>query len=153
MKKLVYGHGINDVKGESTTPAYVKWKNMLRRCYSPKCHTRHPTYIGCTVSDVWLTFSNFKAWFDKHNVVGFDLDKDLLIKDNKVYSKDTCLFVSSQINTLMTDSGATRGDYPIGVTLDKRCGKYQPQLTIKGKPKALGLYTNLTHSVQPSFRC
>ena len=142
IKKLVQGHGLNDVTEKvAGTPAYIKWADMLKRCYSTNYHAKYPTYLGCIVSEEWLTFSNFKSWFDEHNIVGMHLDKDLLVKDNKVYSADTCIFVSPQINTLMNDRANDRGDLPIGVHLHE-CGKYQAQLNIKGKRKKLGHYTH-----------
>ena len=79
-KKLVYGIGINDadyavtewetieVNGKRKKklvwgcPYYRTWKDMLRRCYSTKFQETNPTYIGCSVSDEWLTFSVFKSW-------------------------------------------------------------------------------------------
>lgn len=45
---------------------------------------------------------------------GKELDKDLL-GDGKLYSPETCIFVSHAVNMFTTDSGATRGEWPIGV--------------------------------------
>ena len=94
--KLVYGHGINDlkhIKGIGKTKAYKIWNAMLRRAYSPKWHERFPTYIGCSVCDEWLTFSNFKNWFDDNYIEDYQIDKDLLNHDNKQYSPEFCIFV------------------------------------------------------------
>lgn len=117
-RKKIYGIGINDsdfstsVKGERHK-SYVIWKAMFQRCYSSK--NIGTPYENCTVCDSWRYFSNFERWFDENYVEGYHLDKDILIKGNKVYSPKTCCFVPSEINTLITKHDATRGNFPIGV--------------------------------------
>jgi hypothetical protein len=121
---LVCGEGINDLTGETNSAAYKSWKAMITRCYSKKSQEHRPSYIGCSVSREWLIFSEFKRWHDANYVDGFQLDKDLLVYGNKIYSKETCAYVPRYINSLLIDSKQTRGKYPRGVTLSKR-GKYQ----------------------------
>lgn len=158
MSKLVYGAGLNDadyavsprVSGKTVMcPFYQAWKSMLQRCYSPKWKDKYPTYINCSVCDEWLTFSNFKAWMEKQGWKGKHLDKDILFSGNKVYSADTCVFVDSMANTFTTDCGASRGEWPIGVYLNKREGKFQASCSnpITGMREHLGFFTcpNLAH--------
>jgi hypothetical protein len=57
-------------------------------------------------------------WQDKH------LDKDLLIRGNRVYGPDTCIFVSLLVNSFMTESTASRGEWPIGVHWQKASEKF-----------------------------
>ena len=130
--KLVCGVGVNDadypvrpaINGEGVEcPIYVSWKNMLRRCYGEKYKLRRPTYEGCSVYEGWLIFSKFKAWMETQDWKGKELDKDLLFAGNKVYSADTCVFVSSVVNGFLTDRGSCRGELPIGVNWHKRAGK------------------------------
>ena len=137
LNKLVFNIGINDadytvglkVKGKQVwCHFYRTWKNMLKRCYDRKTLTNQPTYIGCTVCDEWLTFSNFKAWMENQDWVGKQLDKDLLFTGNKIYSKNTCVFVNDVVNGFVTDCRASRGRYPIGVSLDKRWGKFRARV-------------------------
>lgn len=105
------------------TPQYRYWKDMLRRCYSEKALIKNPTYIGCSVCDEWHNFQVFSKWYDENYYqVGsqeMHLDKDILHKGNKTYSPDTCCFVPQSINKLFVKSEGTRGDYPIGVSIDK----------------------------------
>ena len=143
-KKLVCGVGINDadyvvnvwetigyVNGKRKQkliwrcPYYSAWKSMLERCYSSKYQEKQPTYKGCTVSEEWLTFSVFKSWMEEQDWEGKQLDKDLLFEGNKVYSSETCVFVSGMVNSFTTDSGATRGEWLIGVCWDKRTGEFR----------------------------
>jgi hypothetical protein len=119
--KLVCAIGINDYDGVvyvngKNIKSYDCWRHMLERCYSTKYQIRRPTYIGCTVSNEWLQFSNFKKWYGENYREGFELDKDILFPGNKVYSKDTCVFVPQYLNSLLTDHGRARGDYPLGIT-------------------------------------
>lgn len=145
VRKLVCGVGINDadyviqkwetivVNGKQkrkliwTCPYYRVWKDMLDRCYSIKLQERSPTYNGCSVADEWHTFSVFKNWMEKQNFVDKQLDKDLLFEGNKVYSPETCAFVTKAVNMFTIDSGASRGEFLIGVTWGKKAGKFQAQ--------------------------
>lgn len=149
MGRLVCGVGLNDacystskfLNGKQIRcPIYRKWHDMLRRCYSKKYQDRQPTYIGCSVCEEWLTFSNFKAWMEKQAWEGKDLDKDLLVSGNKEYRPDVCMFVTSWINKLITDHGAKRGAYPIGVSLFKRDGNFRADVNAKGIAIRLGRF-------------
>ena len=125
-------------------PFYLTWANMLRRCYSEKALIRNPTYKGCTVFERWLIFSNFKAWMETQDWKGKQLDKDLLVKGNKVYSPDNCIFVHPKVNTFTTDHGNARGEYMIGVYWSKNAGKFMSQCgnPFTGKQEYLGCFTN-----------
>lgn len=126
QKELVYGVGTNDLLYTRGTPSYQAWTSMLERCYSNKYQNKKSTYIGCTVCDEWLLFSNFKKWFDNPNnnyKQGYQLDKDILVKGNKIYSPNTCCIVPASINTIFKNRKKNRGVYPIGV-IKKRNGKY-----------------------------
>ena len=140
-QKLVFGVGINDadyvvqkfetieVNGARKRrlvwecPYYRAWVGMLRRCYSSKYQERFPTYKGCSVSKEWFTFSVFKCWMECQDWEGMQLDKDLLFSGNKVYSKETCVFVPSVVNNFTIDSGASRGEWLLGVCWHKGAGK------------------------------
>ena len=118
------GVGINDLdepvfKNGKPLRFYHAWASMLMRCHSEECQAKHPTYIGCGVCPEWLSLSTFKVWFDANYREGMELDKDVLIPGNKVYSPEACSFVPGYINSLMTDAGAIRGDYPLGVRARK----------------------------------
>lgn len=145
-RKPVYGVGVNDadyvvakfeflgrVDGKQKQKAvwrchyYQAWVNMLTRCYSAEYKERNPTYKGCSVSEGWLTFSNFRAWMVAQNWEGKQLDKDLLVQGNKVYSADSCVFVAPMVNTFTNDRGAARGEWLVGAHWDKRSEKFQAQ--------------------------
>lgn len=106
-------------ENKKKTKAYNTWNHMLRRCYDPYYLNEHPTYIDCYVCEEWYNFQNFAKWFYENyyecNDEQMQLDKDILIKGNKIYSPNTCILVPKRINCLFTKSDALRGEYPIGV--------------------------------------
>jgi len=149
MRTLILGVGINDVNymtqptisgKQVICPFYRKWHSMLVRCYDTNLHKDRPTYADCTTCDEWLIFSNFRGWMTKQDWTGKDLDKDLKYSGNKIYSPETCIFVSPKINSLICDSAAARGDYPQGVYYDKNSSKFKAQCNVGGKQKHLGLF-------------
>ena len=141
-KGLVCGIGINDLDCMRATIAYNKWKSMLERCYVSKVHAKRPTYICCYVCEEWLTFSNFKKWFDENYQEDTVLDKDIILKNNHVYSPQTCCFVPTEINALLTNRKNHRGNYPQGVTMQRwnNCTRYYASISKNGKKVKLGCY-------------
>ena len=149
----VYGigtTGLEPIKNESgeKLDSYVCWNDMLKRCYSAKYQEKHPTYKGCSVCDEWLYYPNFKKWHEA-NYYEIDnktsqLDKDILIKGNKIYSPETCIFVPKFINTLFTKRQNGRGEQPIGVYYNKTNKKYMASLSMfkdgKSVRKGLGYF-------------
>ena len=132
-RKIVYGAGINDadyvigvvIDGVThTCPYYVKWTAMLKRCYSRRYQKTQKTYKGCITCGEWLFFSNFKRWMEKQDWQGKELDKDILVQGNKIYSPELCIFVTAKINKLLNTQLSKRGKYKIGVSFCKREGRF-----------------------------
>lgn len=111
--------------GESIrTRAGATWYNMTVRC-SEAYKLRNPTYSACR--HTFVDFQDFANWCHKqigYGCDGFQLDKDLLLKGNKVYSKETCTFLPKKINAALVKRDSMRGSLPIGVYLCKQTGKY-----------------------------
>ena len=162
-RKLLFGVGINDanyivtkrINGKKTScPYYRCWADMIKRSYNNKYQEVNPSYVYCSVTTEWLTFTAFKVWMKAQDWIGKELDKDLLIPDNKEYGPDSCIFVSRQINGLLTNHAAARGKYPQGVGFNKSSGKYVSSCNIRGKRKSLGRFTteNEAELVYLSFK-
>ena len=129
---------------------------MLRRCYDPKRHERESTYEDCRVEDYLLNFQHMGEWIKNnyYEVPGekMCLDKDILCKGNKVYSRNTCIFVPERINLLFTKRDNMRGRDPIGVdqlpsgNYEVRCwdgyGKRVNLGTYSSKEEAFQVYKN-----------
>ena len=140
----VYNVGITGNKypawenGEDTKE-YKAWYGMIRRCYAEKLKNKYKTYKDVTCCDEWLLFDNFYEWlhsqenFDKwYNGDRWEVDKDIIVKGNKVYSPETCCLVPHCVNTIFIKSGSTRGDLPIGVYKDSKNNRYKAA-TIYGR--------------------
>ena len=149
----VFGVGVLGTKYLSAvngrnTKEYNLWHSMLRRCYSDKYKKKHPTYEGCEVSDKFKSYEYFYEW--RHSQIGFDndgngnpfqLDKDLLVKGNKVYSENVCVFIPSEINSLLINNTASRGEHLIGVNWCKTKKAFKAQVCKnKGNQEHLGYF-------------
>jgi len=153
VKPTVYGVGLNDVCVQMKINGkpiwqYSLWTNMLKRCFNEDYKQSRPTYENVSCCDEWLSFANFFEWVNKEvgykgKPAGFALDKDIIVKGNQTYSPDFCSFVPTAVNLLLLDSGAARGDFPVGVAFHKATGKFMTQLKCFGKRKYIGLYTNM----------
>lgn len=151
VNKLIYGVAVNDADRPVWTklngkrvvcPFYSKWLGMLMRCHCPKLHLKRPTYVGCETTEEWLLFSNFERWMKTQDWVGKELDKDLLKAGNKLYSPDFCIFIPQELNSFTLDSRANRGEYPLGVYLDKESGRFKAQCNnpLIGRQENLGRF-------------
>ena len=145
----VYGVGILGAKYPPTisgrnTKEYDLWKSMLRRCYSDDFKNKHPTYEGCEVSENFKYYEHFYEWCHKQvgfGVEGFELDKDLLTKGNKVYSEDSCIFIPVDVNLVLTKRTASRGEYLIGVICSNTNKAFVARVSRnKGKQEHLGSF-------------
>lgn len=118
---------------------YELWKGMLGRCYNESELLKRPTYRGCSVDPYFLNFQNFANWCEVNYVEGFRIDKDILVKRNKIYSPDTCCFVPVEINSLFILCGKNRGNAPVGV-LKTEYNKYMANVSIGNVKTYLGTY-------------
>lgn len=149
--KKVFGEGylgignyLPYVDGKKTI-SYNYWQRILQRCYSKDYQIKKPTYEEKYVCDEWLNFQNFAKWFDENyyeviNLGKMELDKDILIKGNKVYSSKTCVFVPKRINQLFLKADASRGNLPIGVSKNSDCNSFRSRLHTLDGEKYLGSF-------------
>lgn len=133
---------------------YDEWRHILRRCCSQDFKNKYPTYEKCDIYKEWLCFQNFAKWYEEnyYEIKGqkMELDKDILIKENKIYSPSTCIFVPHRINVLFIKKDKNRGKYPIGVTWREDKNKFTCRCSDGfGKYKFLGYHT----SIEDAFAC
>ena len=152
----VYGIGITGDIQVNVNGQYLKeykiWKRVLCRCYSVGYQKVQPTYIDCSVSENFRYLQYFKEWCN--NQIGFNsvdekgkpfaLDKDILVKGNRVYNEDVCVFVPQEVNLLFTKRDKSRGEYPIGVSFHKSRG----MLTATLNNKYLGYFNTAEQAFQ-----
>lgn len=146
MTRLVCGVGIyEDGKYAATvdakpTKAYQLWKMMFVRCYSHKSRLKCPTYVDCTVDEKFHKFQDFMLWAEcqKGFCENYCLDKDIIVKGNKCYGPDYCVFVPQRLNNLLIRSDSARGAYPIGVYWHKTKMRFIVQISLEGKNNHVG---------------
>ena len=161
---MLFGVGINDFEevhghkaftrkdGGFRDRRYLMWQAMLSRCYSEYTKSVRPTYVGVVCDRGWTRYSNF--YKDVSNIQGFDkalssnwvLDKDILVKGNKVYSPETCAFIPNEINLLFTKRDFKRGELPIGVR--KSGNKFKACIRKEGNE----IYINTFKTPQEAFQ-
>jgi len=147
----VYGIGflgVGDIASSSngvSTNEYHTWMRMLERCYSEKRLLVNPTYSDVIVCDEWHNFQNFADWLlkNEHYMKGYDLDKDLLANDVKVYSPENCVFVPQEINKLLSNSKLKNRDLPTGVSFVKSRNKYKARISENGQTKNIGDFSTI----------
>ena len=126
------------------TKEYNRWHSMLERCYSDTFKKKYLTYEGCEASENFKSYEYFYEWCNEQigfNNEGWHLDKDLLIKGNKVYSETTCIFLPQEINKILTKRTTSRGEYLIGVSWSKTNRAFKAQVgKSKGGRECLGYF-------------
>ena len=157
-EKRTYGVGYIGIGEYSScengkiTKCYDIWVSMLRRCYNDKLKEKYPTYKKCEVCESWHNFQTFAEWYnDNYYEIPNEsmcLDKDILVKGNKIYSPETCICVTKGINLLLTKRDNDRGNDPIGSN-QLPSGNYRVRCS-----NGYGKYINLgTYSTpQEAFR-
>ena len=126
------------------TKEYSRWHSMLERCYSDTFKKKYLTYEGCEASENFKSYEYFYEWCRKQigfGNEGWQLDKDLLIKGNKVYSEDSCVFLPQEINKILTKRTTSRGEYLIGIYWSKTHKAFKAQVgKNKGGREYLGYF-------------
>ena len=145
-----YMVGVMDIpnelrRGQPIPREYSIWSGVRQRCYNENIRHLNPSYQEVEMSENFKRYSYFKEWCNKQ--IGFDqdgwqLDKDILFKGNKLYSEDTCCFVPPEINSLILKADRIRGEYPVGVYHDtsKIHKRFSARVSKNGKHKRFGSY-------------
>jgi len=137
--KSICGIGYRGEKNDKTVDtcmrnkAFGVWNHMISRCYGDMQHKYYQAYKDCSVCDEWHNSQNFIRWYSENYYdVGSEkicLDKDILVKNNRIYGPQTCLIVPNRVNCLFAKASKIRGELPIGVSKDNRNGRYVAHIT------------------------
>lgn len=139
--------------GYEDTKEYTVWHRMLRRCFEEKEKVKNSTYKDVSCCDEWLLFENFYEWL--HSQENFDkwyegerwcLDKDILVKGNKIYSPETCCLVPININSMFVKNDKSRGLLPIGVEQIKDKFRSTCSNIFNGKTEHSHLYPTINEA-------
>lgn len=140
-KKYILGSiGVGKYNSYTHIKIYCVWTSMFERCYSQNFHKKKPTYIGCSVDERWFNFQNFAEWYEQNYIDGYHLDKDILIRGNKIYGPDTCCFVPVEINNLLIYKLSSKG-YPTGVS--KSNSGFRVKINKFGIQTHIGVYDSI----------
>lgn len=138
--KLV-GVGVCDISTKGLERLHNVWSGVV---YRTTGRVETTTYKDAKICDSWLVFSNFVK--DLEGMVGFKhgndfdwhLDKDLLIKGNKLYSKETCCLVPREVNNLLINSKKDCSISKQGVHWSNSKNRFVAQLSTSEGRKFLG---------------
>lgn len=137
------------------TMSYSKWLNIVNRCrVGGAFQKRCPTYVGCSLSETFSEFQGFTDWHVKqvgYGIAGYQIDKDILVRGNKVYSENNCVLVPSILNNFLLDRAGDRGKQPQGVSFNIAHNKYVAQISSEYKRKHLGYY-NTCEAAQTAYK-
>lgn len=92
-----------------------------------------PSYVGS--QNDFENFQDFVDWsieevgYNSVDLGGnfWSLDKDILVPGNKIYSRETCLFVPNRVNGFLILQNSVRGQLPIGVSEQKDSSKFRAE--------------------------
>lgn len=139
-----------DNKGHAIkTTCFNHWQSMIYRCYNEKFQKKS-SYINCTVCEEWHNYQNFAKWFYENyytvNNEIMNLDKDIILKNNNIYSPTTCCFVPATINKIFVKrEKAKKFKLPIGlyqINLKNRT-TYNVSIKEYNKDKNLGCFNTI----------
>lgn len=146
LKPSFYGVGVVGEAFVKNDQMYNTWMCMLNRCYGATHTKKNSPYKDCSVSENFKYYPYFKEWCNKQigfGNKGWALDKDILVKGNRVYSEDTCCLVPAEINSLLTRY-TKESDTCKGVYYNKKLGKFSAHLL----GKYIGLFTTELEAFQ-----
>ena len=127
---------------------FSAYRRMYYRCYRENNHQSHPWNTNSTICAEQLNDSNhddngfynfciqyIDHYYEIEGEGSMHLDKDILVKNNRVYSPSTCCIVPPKINDMFGGSSKKADNgLPKGVSYSEKTGKYKPQISnIDGK--------------------
>lgn len=141
----------SNINGKNTKE-YDAWSHMFTRCYSEIYHSKYPTYIDCEVDEVWWNFQVFAEWYCNTGYYNTDyqLDKDLIVYGNKVYSPEACCVIPIDINIAIQDKKSNR-TLPTGVY--KRGNKYIVQVNSTLFKAYIGSFNTIEEASSQYVKC
>ena len=140
-----FGEGEYKAKIEGKmTRVYMVWTHIFERCYNENVRYKYPTYKNTTICEEWHNFQNFAKWYSENYIEGYFLDKDLkqMNSENKIYSPDTCVFISRKINNFIATDYSNNTSGSVGVQNYKNGTSFRASSRYfeNGKQKHIGSY-------------
>lgn len=105
------------------TNSYARWRGIINRCKPGAAQAQSKCYVGCSVSPLFEEFQGFANWYTKqvgYGLEDYDIDKDLLVKGNKLYSEETCVLIPAKLNKFLSQKNANSDNRGIAKTATNR---------------------------------
>lgn len=122
------------------TVSGILWNNMKERCTKDSAtQRREPTYIGA--ENHFEDFQQFTEWNREQigYALGYELDADILRKDIKIYSPETCLLIPVGLNKFLQTYKGKNAGWPQGITLQSE-DSLRCRIGMFGTKKELGVF-------------
>lgn len=132
----------NKPLADSLKYSNILWRSVMSR-ESKRVQSKAPSYIGVRIHEDFRDYQKFDVWCSSQkgfDVVGFDLDKDLLSSGEFMYGPNNCTFLPHIINMLIIQPREPSKELPRGVYLDKDRNTYVARLSMNDKQVFLGRY-------------
>ena len=94
--------GIGKYSFSADSFAARSWRGIIQRAYSVTERNSRPLTKDVVVCEEWHNFQNFAEWAVSQKGYGlenFEIDKDLIVLGNSMYSKEYCCYLPREINT------------------------------------------------------
>lgn len=146
-KKLSTKHGMHG------TRFYTIWQNMKSRCNNPNYHGFH--YYGgrgIKIHPTWSEFENFKSdlyeLYTKHaEVYGEDNTTIERVDVNNNYEPGNVRFATKTEQILNRRIARNNKSGYEGVNYSQNMGKWEARISLFGKKKHLGFFTELEEAI------
>ena len=100
---------IGEVSTRGNERLYNIWRTMISRCYNPNsCEYHNYGAKGVLVCERWHCYKNFlddaklldgyELFLNSEKLKSVHLEKDILSKDSKIYSPETCCWAAAGVN-------------------------------------------------------
>lgn len=120
---------------------YSVWKGVAQRTLTDNIRGKgRNSYLDVTLCSEWYNFQNFCKFVVENGYYrrGYHLDKDLLVRGNKIYKAENCCFLPQVLNGVISIVYETDNGLLVGVNIKNSC--YEAAISYRGKRKRLGKY-------------
>ena len=131
------------------TKASAVWHAMRQRCGVGGSKKANAAYADCVMSENFLKFQFFAEWCQTqigYGLPNYQIDKDILLEGNRVYSEVNCVFVPQELNSFFCSRSGPVSDLPKGVT---RCkNSYSARFAPASVSGYLGMFKTVEEASQ-----